>query len=131
QGTGLDVTGMQPLEVRSFADLEIIYMPVAKHAAYELSGSAARIADLWNQLVSAGATPVGFEALELWRIAKGVPRYGQDITERYLPQETEQTQALHFSKGCYVGQEIVERIRSRGQVHRGLAGFAIQYADAA
>jgi aminomethyltransferase len=90
-----------------------------------------QIADLWEQFAAAGATPVGFEALDLWRIAKGVPLYGQDISERYLPQETEQMQALHFSKGCYVGQEIVERIRSRGQVHRGLAGFAIQDAAAA
>src|SRR5262249_11493463 len=130
QAAGLDVANMQPLEVKAFSDDEVIYKPTAKHAAYELSGTTAKIAELWNQFSSAGATPVGFEALELWRIAKGVPRYGQDISERYLPQETEQMQALHFSKGCYVGQEIVERIRSRGQVHRGLAGIAIQDANA-
>ena len=42
------------------------------------------------------------------------------MAERDLPQETSQTRALHFSKGCYLGQEIVERIRSRGNVHRHL-----------
>jgi folate-binding protein YgfZ len=131
QAAGLDVAGMQPLEVKSFSDIEVIYQPVAKHAAYELSGPAFSVEKLWDQLAAVSASPVGFEALELWRIAKGVPRYGQDISERYLPQETEQMQALHFSKGCYVGQEIVERIRSRGQVHRGLAGFAIKDAAAA
>ena len=61
----------------------------------------------------------------MWRIAAGVPRYGQDIRERDLPQETEQHQALDFTKGCYVGQEIVERIRSRGQVHRKFTGFRL------
>ena len=54
------------------------------------------------------------------------PRYGQDIRERDLPQETEQQRALNFSKGCYVGQEIVERIRSRGNVHRKFTGFTVR-----
>jgi folate-binding protein YgfZ len=42
------------------------------------------------------------------------------MVERDLPQETSQMRALHFAKGCYLGQEIVERIRSRGNVHRHL-----------
>ena len=132
QKAGFDVSAMQPLEVRNTSDgVEVIYKPTANHSVYELSGPLATIAKQWSQFAAAGAAPVGFEALELWRVAKGVPLYGQDISERYLPQETEQMQALHFSKGCYVGQEIVERIRSRGQVHRGLAGIAIQDAAAA
>ena len=68
---------------------------------------------------------MGPEAQEVHRIALGIPRYGQDIRERDLPQETEQTRALHFSKGCYIGQEIVERIRSRGSVHRKFTGFLV------
>jgi folate-binding protein YgfZ len=80
---------------------------------------------LWDALVTAGATPVGFQALEWLRMLNGVPRYGIDMTERYLPQETGQDRALHFAKGCYLGQEIVERIRSRAQLHRTLAGFEI------
>ena len=69
---------------------------------------------------------MGTRALELLRIAAGIPRYGVDIRERDLPQETEQERALNFSKGCYVGQEIVERIRSRGQVRRKFTGFEIE-----
>ncbi|MGA9797474.1 MAG: folate-binding protein [Terriglobales bacterium] len=86
-------------------------------------GDAERV---YAALTSAGAKPVGSSALELLRIAAGVPRYGTDIRERDLPQETEQERALNFSKGCYVGQEIVERIRSRGQVRRKFTGFEIQ-----
>jgi aminomethyltransferase len=66
------------------------------------------------------------EALEMFRVAAGVPRYGLDITDRDLPQETSQQQALNFNKGCYIGQEIVERIRARGNVHRILAGLVIE-----
>ena len=80
----------------------------------------------WDALVAAGATSSGSEALELFRIAKGIPRYAIDIRERDLPQETRQDRALHFAKGCYVGQEIVERIRSRGAVHRVFSGFLVE-----
>jgi len=79
-----------------------------------------------DALVSAGATQVGSHARELLRIASGIPRYGQDIQERDLPQETEQQRALNFNKGCYIGQEIVERIRSRGAVHRKFSGFLVE-----
>jgi folate-binding protein YgfZ len=75
---------------------------------------------LWRALSTAGALPVGAASIEAFRIAEGLPAYGIDIAERDLPQETSQMRALHFNKGCYLGQEIVERIRSRGSVHRHL-----------
>jgi folate-binding protein YgfZ len=65
------------------------------------------------------------ETLEAFRIYTGTPKYGIDIRDRDLPQETAQTHALHFAKGCYLGQEIVERIRSRGQVHRTFTRFTL------
>jgi aminomethyltransferase len=54
------------------------------------------------------------------RLEHGKPRYGEDITDATLPQESQQMHAVSFNKGCYLGQEIVERIRARGQVHRRL-----------
>ena len=87
---------------------------------YEFFLPAAGLGKLWSCLKTAGADPVGCEALEAFRIAEGIPLYGVDITDRDLPQETSQMRALHFNKGCYLGQEIVERIRSRGNVHRHL-----------
>lgn len=82
----------------------------------------------WDALVKAGAVAVEAEALEMRRIAAGIPRYGVDIRERDLPQETGQARALSFTKGCYLGQEIVERIRSRGAVHRNFLGFEVDGA---
>ncbi len=87
---------------------------------YEFWLPSAGLARLWSCLRTGGATPVGCASLEALRIAEGIPAYGIDISERDLPQETAQMRALHFSKGCYLGQEIVERIRSRGSVHRHL-----------
>ena len=85
--------------------------------------------DLARSLSKAGAIPVSPEALEALRVLSGTPRYGVDIRNtdaaHDLPQETAQTRALHFSKGCYLGQEIVERIRSRGSVHRIFHGFEL------
>src|SRR5437667_8701261 len=93
--------------------------------SYELWSAPGGTKTLREALANAGATLVGEAAVELLRIAAGIPRYGQDIRERDLPQETEQSRALSFTKGCYIGQEIVERIRSRGAVHRTFLGFEI------
>lgn len=92
---------------------------------YEIWISPGAVASLWSALVAAGAVPCGSHAVEMLRIVSGIPRYGVDIRGRDLPQETNQTRALHFAKGCYLGQEIVERIRSRGNVHRSFGGFAL------
>jgi folate-binding protein YgfZ len=93
---------------------------------YELWSTRENLEKAWDVLVTAGAKPVGYEALELYRLARGVPRYGVDLRERDLPQETGQKHALNFAKGCYVGQEIVERIRSRAILHRTFTGFVFE-----
>ena len=82
--------------------------------------------ELWSALLKAGARPIGTSALNLFRISRGIPQFGEDIRERDLPQETGQTRALNFTKGCYLGQEIVERIRSRGAVHRQFTAFVVE-----
>ena len=94
------------------------YGVLAQH--YELWIPSAGLGKLWSCLRTAGATPTGCASVERFRIAEGIPRYGIDMVERDLPQETSQMRALHFNKGCYLGQEIVERIHSRGNVHRHL-----------
>jgi len=75
---------------------------------------------LIGRLEAAGAKAAGAEDCRLVRIENGKPRYGDDILDTSLPQETQQMQAVSFTKGCYIGQEIVERIRARGHVNRKL-----------
>jgi folate-binding protein YgfZ len=76
-------------------------------------------------LAKAGIPEATPEDARIVRIENGRPRYGEEITERYLVQETDQLQAVNFSKGCYLGQEIVERVRSRAQIHRVLRRLEI------
>lgn len=129
---GIDVAGLQPLELRDLTvgnvGITVARGPEQKPGWFEIWVSIANAEAIWELLSKAGGQPVGTDALEFWRILHGIPRYGQDIRERDLPQETEQHQALNFTKGCYVGQEIVERIRSRGQVHRKFTGFEFENA---
>jgi folate-binding protein YgfZ len=98
---------------------------------FELWCANENVRMLWDVLLAAGAIPCGLRAAEALRVLEGTPRYGVDLAERDLPQETSQSRALHFAKGCYLGQEIVERIRSRGAVHRRLAQFTLSAEPAA
>jgi aminomethyltransferase len=107
------------------ATIQVTRMASEDFLTYELWMSPETAPKLWDAIVVGGAKPVGYEALEKFRVFAGIPKYGQDIREKDLPQETEQTHALHFAKGCYIGQEIVERIRSRGAVHRMFTGFRL------
>jgi folate-binding protein YgfZ len=86
---------------------------------------AARADEAVQMLEAAGAVAASSADAEMVRLRHFQPRYGPDITADTLPQETQQMQALHFQKGCYLGQEIVERIRSRGHVNRQLMGFRL------
>jgi folate-binding protein YgfZ len=129
---GFAIAEMQPLQAQpamwSGVECTLVRAEDEQHISYEIWIAPASVRPLWDALRVAGATPVGSEALELQRIVAGVPTFGVDIRERDLPQETEQARALNFNKGCYVGQEIVERIRSRGAVHRKFVGFVAEGA---
>jgi folate-binding protein YgfZ len=122
-------------EMLAFADGFLQGIPVTVVRAYgvlvprfELWLESRHVAQAWQLLSAAGAAPTGFQALESLRILEGTPLYGIDITDRYLPQEINQPRALNFNKGCYLGQEIVERIRSRATVHRTLRQFQLEGA---
>lgn len=63
------------------------------------------------------------EQVELWRIKNGICRVGVDATEENLPQESRLDHALHFNKGCYLGQETIARLHFRGHVNKSLCRF--------
>jgi folate-binding protein YgfZ len=124
---GFEPSELQPLEVEDrMSNDTAISLVRSWQGGYMVWLPPEHAGAMWEVLAAAGATPVGAEALEMWRIAAGIPRYGVDISDRDLPQETAQEHALNFKKGCYIGQEIVERIRSRGAVHRRFTGFSFE-----
>lgn len=90
---------------------------------FRFYGPAERGNEAREKLFATGAILANAEDTRTVRIEHMVPRYGEDITGTTLAQETGIRRALHFQKGCYLGQEIVERIRSRTHVNRVLAGL--------
>ncbi len=84
---------------------------------------------LWDTTLMKGRTfsaqPVGLTALNSLRIEAGIPRYGAELDDSILPLEAELEQAINFEKGCYIGQEIVARMKYRGHPNRLLRGFEI------
>ena len=81
------------------------------------------LAGLWQTLSEAarkhGGGPMGYTALSGLRLGQGVPWFGYDFGEKQIPHEAGlQDSHISYTKGCYTGQEIVERVRSRGQVNR-------------
>jgi folate-binding protein YgfZ len=81
---------------------------------------------LWDILIEAGARPVGFDALEILRIEAGIGRYGRDMDETNVVNESNLDDAVSYTKGCYVGQEIVIRIKHRGHVAKKLTGLTLE-----
>ncbi|MGE5234377.1 MAG: YgfZ/GcvT domain-containing protein [Acidobacteriota bacterium] len=77
-----------------------------------------------------GVQPVGFEAAEVLRIEAGVGRFGQDFGPEHFPQETgAEAEGVSYTKGCYLGQEVVARIHYRGGVQRALRGLRFAGAE--
>lgn len=87
------------------------------------------LVSLWETLMTEGARfdaqPIGWNALESLRIEAGVPRYGAELTDSVIPLEAELEHAIDFEKGCYIGQEIVARMKYRGHPNRLLRGIEI------
>ncbi len=91
----------------------IIPAPHFKNIAEQLTETGNQLSGAW----------VGEEAHNILRVEAGLPLYGIDFTEDNLLLEVGLDHAVSFSKGCYLGQEVVERIRSRGHVNKKLVGL--------
>ncbi|MBD0325933.1 MAG: aminomethyl transferase family protein, partial [Pyrinomonadaceae bacterium] len=93
---------------------------------FDLFVGAEHAASLFEALREAGAHPVGFEALETLRIEAGQPRHNVDMDESNVVLETGLDEAISYTKGCYIGQEIIARIHWRGHVAKRLAGLSFE-----
>ncbi|HZI19983.1 MAG TPA: glycine cleavage T C-terminal barrel domain-containing protein [Pyrinomonadaceae bacterium] len=93
----------------------------------DLFAGTGEAAALWEALTAAGARPVGADALEVLRVEAGLPRYGVDATEQNVVIEVvDEAAAVSYTKGCYVGQEIIARIHWRGHVAKKLTGLLLE-----
>src|SRR5260370_738762 len=89
---------------------------------FTVIAATARLESLWTQALAAGAIPAGEDAYQLLRLEAGLPG-NPELTEDYIPLEANLWPAVDFQKGCYIGQEIIARMASRGTLARRLAGI--------
>jgi len=144
--------------VRELTQLKLAQLPVGTHLATAIKSSGTTIpcrvlrhslfgftgaefllpreslARAWQALAESasarGGSPIGYRALEMLRLEAGVPWFGADFDEHHIPHEAGiESTHISFTKGCYTGQEIVERVRSRGHVNRRLTGLRFETAE--
>lgn len=102
---------------------EALLLPGESEFSAELLIPRARLAELESALSSSGSIPVGEEVAEILRVEAGRPRFGRDADQTNLADEAGLQQAISTTKGCFVGQEIVARLRTYGRLNRRLVGY--------
>ena len=126
-----DVSNLQERQncVREADTLVCVRTDTTGEIGYMLYTTADRLEPLWEALITEGSQfniqPIGWNALESLRIEAGIPRYGTELTDAVIPLEAELEHAIDFEKGCYIGQEIVARMKYRGHPNRLLRGLEI------
>src|SRR5262245_56005813 len=136
--TSIGLAELDDLEFRE-AEVAGISVGVTKRslagvAGAELVGARVDLPKLWvllrEEAIKAGGNPMGYEALSALRLEQGIPWFGYDFGEKQIPHEAGlENSHISYTKGCYTGQEIVERVRSRGQVNRVRALFKLEAAE--
>jgi folate-binding protein YgfZ len=106
--------------------LRIVRVSEVNGDGFLLCGDPAMAASLFDACREAGALPMGLRALDVLRVEGGVPWPGVDTDESVLAMELPLEHAISCSKGCYLGQEVVERVSARGHVNRKLTGLVIE-----
>jgi folate-binding protein YgfZ len=104
-------------------------------SGFDLIAPKADLRNLAARLTESGkpisAAWVGEDAHNILRVEAGIPRYGVDFSDDNLLLEVGIENSYSYTKGCYLGQEVVERIRSRGHVNKKLCGLLLEGADPA
>jgi folate-binding protein YgfZ len=130
----LPQTGLQHLNVQiSGSEVCLIYSNRTAQNGYDLLVPESDALKVASTIQSIGkpfaAAWIGYQAAEILRVEAAIPRYGVDFGEDNLLLETGLDDAVSFTKGCYLGQEVVERIRSRGHVNKRLVAFIIDGSE--
>ncbi len=113
----------------NLGEIYVINQPRLGMAGFDLFVPSAAIAAVADKAIaaakSAGGRACGWQAFEIARIEAGIPRFGVDMDETNLAPEAIESRAISYSKGCYIGQEVIARIRTYGQVAKSLRGLRL------
>lgn len=118
---------LAPDEQAAPEDMVIVArVPDLRLDGYELYGSQAALAGIWQRLMEAGAVPGGMDAWNIARVEAGFAEWGVDMDDTTIAQEAnlDEANAISFTKGCYTGQEVVARVHFRGHVNKHLRGLS-------
>jgi folate-binding protein YgfZ len=118
------------LTTTGFGDVYLMNQPRIGTMGFDLFAPTAALEAVAEKLLAAarasGGRACGWDALEMARLEAGIPRFGADIDETNIPLEAGlETRAISFTKGCYIGQEVISRICTYGQVAKSLRGLSL------
>ena len=119
----LTVQGKRAPDVIKDIDAKIIRATHTGEDGFDLLPEASNVSSVIEKIIAAGAQPVSPEVAEILRIEAGIPRHGQDMDESNVVLEANLDDAISYTKGCYLGQEIIIRIKHRGHVAKKLTGL--------
>jgi folate-binding protein YgfZ len=109
--------------------VQVLRDDVLGASARRLLIAADHLADVAERLLTgaaeSGVQPAGMQVYEVVRVENRVPRYGIDMDEQTIPLEANLQRAISYTKGCYLGQEIIARATYRGHVNRLLQGLIV------
>lgn len=117
------VTDLSPNGVSEHGGVTIIRATHTAEDGFDLVLDATRAAEMREALQAAGAVAVDQETFEILRIEAGIARFGRDMDETNVIPELNLDDAVSYTKGCYVGQEIIVRIKHRGHPAKKLVGL--------
>lgn len=125
QLAGQDVSGLKLHAWQPGLEQSILARadPIAGDGFHLLAAESAPLASLWQRALEAGAAPIGEAVFEVLRIESGLPRYVHELSDAYIPLEAGLWADVSFSKGCYIGQEIIARMESRQRLAKQLVGL--------
>jgi folate-binding protein YgfZ len=123
---GADLPSARPHSHRESGGVRVLRGSLSGQPGFCLVCAAEHKQEWIRRLQEAGASAASIADFRVVRVENQIPRCGEDYSDSNLPQETQQLQAVSFSKGCYLGQEIVERVRARGQVNRLLVSLELE-----
>lgn len=123
-----DTLTIQPIQLGEYEALAV-EQPLGTLSRYWLIAAPEAAGGIWQHLTDKGATPVGVTALDAVRVNCGIPEYGPELGEPYNPLEAGLIGSVDFTKGCYIGQEVIARLDSYKKVQKYLVSLRFD-ADA-
>ncbi len=130
---GIEAQNLKPLQHKPLGPSTIISRDRTGQTGYDIILPKDESEPVWQAFLlqggNLGLTPVGLKALEILRLEAGYPKYGVDVDENTIILEAGYKDAINFTKGCYVGQEVVARATHIGRVNKQLVKIEIDTRD--